>query len=114
VDYMFSTSSNVSWARAENLRRWSDEHPHLRPRLEKTISGINDFYEHYAYRPHEAFANLFALCLIEPRKAKSLAPNATDWLMKSLWKYPKIRAALTEAEIWELGTTQPSTALVKD
>lgn len=92
--------------RMEKFKRWIAE--------QKTTAFSNIgmdalastmFFREYVYTHEECFANIFALCLTEPRKARNLAPNLSSYLMELCYDYPKVREAVTSLEAWELGTT---------
>jgi hypothetical protein len=109
VDYLNESMSLVSKHNLANLQRWNHEHPDnsvIRSIVLDRITTYHNYHATYAYQYYELFADLVSLCFIQPRKARQLAPNASQWLMQKLYNNPLLRKELTEADIWELGTTQ--------
>ena len=66
------------------------------------------YFANYIYDHEELFANLFALSVTRPQKAKQLAPRAYQWLLDTLYEYPDIRQVLTETGLWELDKRKES------
>ncbi len=97
----------------DKLAQWQARHPELTKKLDKEIAAVDNFLRGYPSQTSELFADLFALAVTEPRKARTLAPNATAWLMKTLYEHPQVREEMTKAGFWQLGTTDtvsPATA----
>jgi hypothetical protein len=97
----------VSKARIEKLEHWQRTLPDrpARQSIERELQELKMHYESYVHDPMELFAELIAVSIIAPRKARQLAPRATGWLLQLIADNPPIRDALAEAGFLELGTT---------
>jgi hypothetical protein len=113
ADYFYAAAPFTSRDRLANFSRWRTQRPD-NTCIMRTVSGLTDFYEGYAYQPKECFAHMVALGLVEPHKARQLAPNTYHWLIKTLSEDATIRQALIDAGCFELGTTQKTSPLAAE
>jgi hypothetical protein len=113
ADYFYSTIPLTSRDRLANLQRWHTTHPDY-VLIRREANRLDSFYERYAYQRKECFADMIALSLVEPRKAKQLAPKTYHWLIKTLSEDATIRQGLIDAGCFQLGTTHKPSPLTAE
>ena len=81
----------VSKHNLANLQRWNHEYPNnsvIRSIVLDRITDYHNYHATYAYQHFELFAEQVSLCFNQPRKARQLTPNASQWLMQQLYHDP--------------------------
>lgn len=97
TEYRLTFSNGGARNLIENLKRYYEAVPSKKSALQidQYLNAIHDKIDDYYYNPQEQFADLFAVCVLEPRKANALAPRAFHLMTELFQNHPQLSQFLS-------------------
>lgn len=100
-EYAFTKTEKGLTHLTDRFARYKKAQPDL-DLIDDQAEHEAEFDREYSRTPKEGFANLFATCVTNPKRAKRLAPRASQWLIDKLYEETKVRDLMTKNDWWEL------------